>query len=580
MAQSVKQRILLQLEQPTVDLLRTLVVMTLLAGSQGEHVAYNSLICLAASLVVRMGLHQLDLYKRPPPCMFDEWVALEVKRRLFWLVYQIDSYQAMLTGRPMSIAEDSVYVSAPCSDYEWDVMHVTRHRVPPARSGDASGGGSAGAMRAASRQRSSRSSSDSGASLSNSLRVDRHEIVATGAFSYSFMALCELTAIIAKINSFLRDSRASRPSLLVSTSSLPVPAAHTRDVPFPAVDFMHPPLAADSTNGLVFPVLRTVRLASEYPAFVELNERLEDWRRSLLMPEDLRDDSTEAAHISYFGTADHRRFMMRVRYFCLHCYYVPITIFLHQSNRPSFFTEYELPLDVRLAKLFSSAASKSTSPDTPGNKSAAMSPAAMGPAVGDSTEEASAVESERALREMLSRAFASTWNEGILAYDIEPRSWKVCLQAAKGLSDHIKRNNDFPLDRFDQVIPFCIFMSVSVLIRQVRICSRMLQPPTAQSSSSGGIAVKSEEGQDQQKDQEQDCEQDHEQRRRKELADAGGYSAVLAERTRCVQCLKHQWKTLQSLGSLWDVAGMEMLLKSMQVDEVANTADMFSGMSL
>ncbi|KAJ2616327.1 hypothetical protein H4S08_000821 [Coemansia sp. RSA 1365] len=571
MAQSVKQRILLQLEQPTVDLLRTLIVVSQIAGTQGEYVTYNSLICLTASLVVRMGLHQLDLYKRPPPCMFDEWVALEVKRRLFWLVYQIDSYQAMLTGRPMSIAEDSVYVSAPCSDYEWDVMHVTRHRVPPPRSGDASGSGSAGAMRGASRQRSSRSSSDSGASLSNSLRVDRHEIVATGAFSYSFMALCELTAIIAKINTFLRDSRTSRPSLLVSTSSLAASAAHTRDVPFPAIDFMHPPFDADSTNGLVFPVLRTVRLTSEYPVFVELNERLEDWRRSLLMPEDLRDDSTEAAHISYFGTADHRRFMMRVRYFCLHCYYVPITIFLHQSNRPSFFTEYEQPLDVRLAKMFSSAKSKSTSPATPGNE-----PAAMGPAVGDSSEEASAIESERALREMLSRVFASTWNEGVLAYDIEPRSWKACVQAAKGLSDHIKRNSDFPLDRFDQVIPFCIFMSVSVLIRQVRICSRMLQPPAAQSSSAGGMAVKPEEEQGQQKD----YEQDYEQRRRKELADAGGYSAVLAEQTRCIQCLKHQWKTLQSLGTLWDVAEMESLLKSMHVDEVANTAEMFSGMSL
>ncbi|KAJ2805725.1 hypothetical protein H4R20_001976, partial [Coemansia guatemalensis] len=447
MAQSVKQRILLQLEQPTIDLVRTLVVMTLLAGSQGEYVSYNSLICLAASLVVRMGLHQMDLYKRPAPRSFDEWVSLEVKRRLFWLVYQIDSYQAMLTGRPMSIAEDSVYVSAPCSDYEWDVMHVTRHRVPPARSGDASASGSGGAMRDTSRQRSSRSSSGSGASLTHSLRVDRHEIVATGAFSYSFMALCELTAIIAQINTFLRDAKACRPSLLMSSSSppAPTPAAHTRDVPFPAVDFMHPSPATTDADGLVFPVLRTVRLASEYPTFVELDERLEDWRRSLLMPEDLRDDATEAAHISYFGTADHRRFMMRVRYFCLHCYYVPITIFLHQSNRPSFFTEYELPLSVRLAKMSSSAMYKSASPAAPGDEAAATSSA-----FGDSSEEASAIESERALREMLSSAFASTWNEGILAYDIESRSWNVCVRAAKGLSEHIKRNSDFPLDRFDQ----------------------------------------------------------------------------------------------------------------------------------
>ncbi|KAJ1651053.1 hypothetical protein GGF38_005680, partial [Coemansia sp. RSA 25] len=52
-------------------------------------------------------------------------------------------------------------------------------------------------------------------------------------------------------------------------------------------------------------------LLSEYPAFVELDERLEEWKRNLLMPEDLRDDATAAADITYFGNADHRRFMMR-----------------------------------------------------------------------------------------------------------------------------------------------------------------------------------------------------------------------------------------------------------------------------
>ncbi|KAJ2356391.1 hypothetical protein H4S01_006708, partial [Coemansia sp. RSA 2610] len=328
LARSVKARILGQLEQPTVDLLRTIVVVTLLAGSQGEYVSYNSLICLAASLVVRMGWHKLDLYRRPAPTSWDEWVALEVKRRLFWLVYQIDSYQAMLTGRPMSIAEDSVYVSAPCSDYEWDAMHISRRMVPSAQPE---------VQRPRSHQRSSRSSSGSTSSLVQSLRVNAHEIVATGAFSYSFMALCELTAVIAQINSFLCDAKASRPML---------GAPRGLGAPFPAVDFMGP--AAE--GALVHPVLRTARLPSEYPAFGELDERLEEWKRNLLAPEDLRDDSADPGDISYFGTADHRRFMMRVRYFCLHCYYVPITIVLHQANRPSFFTEYEQPLAMRLAR--------------------------------------------------------------------------------------------------------------------------------------------------------------------------------------------------------------------------------------
>ncbi|KAJ2309506.1 hypothetical protein H4S02_001903 [Coemansia sp. RSA 2611] len=167
------------------------------------------------------------------------------------------------------------------------------------------------------------------------------------------------------------------------------------------------------------------------------------------------------------------------------------------------------------------------------------------------SEDISAMESDRALREMLNAAFADTWNEGILAYDVEAGSWRVCVQAALGLSEHLQRNSDFPLERFDQVIPFCIFMSVSVLIRQVRICSRRLV-----AAANGDLIA------------------------RDALEAAGGYAAVADERSQCVRYIKHQWSILQNLGALWDVDGMKMLLKSMQVDEVANAADLFSGMSL
>ncbi|KAJ2830388.1 hypothetical protein GGI24_001921, partial [Coemansia furcata] len=511
LARAVKQRILEKLEQPDVDLVRVLVIMTLLAGSQGEMMAYNSLICLAASLVVRLGWHKMDLYRRLPPASWDEWVELEVRRRVFWLVYQTDSYQAMLTGRPMSIAEDSVFVSAPCSDYEWDVVTAV---IPPTQPPTQP------LMRTTppvtSRNRRSSRSSSASSSAVQSLRVDQTAIVATGAFSYSFMALCELTAIIARMNTFLCDAKSGR-----------LAAGDLRDGPFPAVDFLGP---APPTGSLVHPVMRTVALLSEYPAFVDLDERLEEWKRNLLLPEDLRDDATAAADITYFGNADHRRFMMRVRYFCLHCYYVPITLFLHQSNRPSFFSEYEHSLDERLAM-------RPTPPED---------------------EEAMA---DATLRQMLSMAFASTWNEGLLAYDVDDRSWRVCLLAAHGLSEHLERNADFPLERFDQVIPFCIFMSVSVLIRQVRMCSRLLEAAAASSTAQNGTRHAAAEA-------------------RRQLAAKGGYMSVTADRTRCIRHVRQQWETLKKLGSLWNIDGMEALLKSMHIDQVANAADMFSTMSL
>ncbi|KAI7827216.1 fungal-specific transcription factor domain-containing protein [Kickxella alabastrina] len=572
LARSVKQRILVQLEQPTADLVRVLVIMTLLSGSQGEYMSYNSLICLAASLVVRLGWHKLDLYKRQPPTSWDDWVNLEIKRRVFWLVYQTDSYQALLTGRPMSIAEDSVYVSAPCSDYEWDViMYPGTHMAPTKGTPDGRHQqihhqpqpqpqyGPAFKDKlpqiGKQRQRSSRSSSGSTHSLVQSLRVDQNVIVATGAFSFSFMALCELTAIIARINMFLCDAKTSRPSLLLpkplsahnnvafASRAMHGLATGAREGPFPAVDFMDP---ASGSGDLVCPVVRTVNLLSEYPTYVELDERMEEWKRNLLMPEDLRDDATEAADISYFGNADHRRFMMRVRYFCLHCYYVPIAICLHQSNRPSFFTEYEQPFEMRLRRQYGRFGDDGdyNSP-TPEAEPALPIP-----------EDKEAAESEIALREVLNMAFASTWNEGILAYDVEAGSWSICVRAAHGLSEHLERNSDFPLERFDQIIPFCIFMSVSILIRNVRICNRQLAAGEDNASDKSGENL------------------------RQQLANAGGPEAVGAERVLCVKHIRHQWETLQSLGSIWDVAGMQQLLRSMQIDEVANTADMFSGMAL
>ncbi|KAJ2364663.1 hypothetical protein IW150_006418, partial [Coemansia sp. RSA 2607] len=280
---------------------------------------------------------------------------------------------------------------------------------------------------------------------------------------------------------------------------------------------------------------RTASLLSEFQTFVDLDTRLETWKRNLLMPEDLRDDATEAKDISYFGTADHRRFMMRVRYFCLHCYYVPITIFLHQSNRPSFFTEYEQPLEVRLRQRRQKQ--KEQQPDH------------------EQADDSDVRESEIALREMLNMAFASSWNEGLLAYDIEDRSWGVCVRAAHGLSEHLERNVDFPLERFDQIIPFCIFMSVSVLIRQVRICNRLMAAGSGARTPAQAALFR-------------------------RLSNLGGVQTVATERAMCIKHIRHQWDTLQRLSSVWDVQGMQHLLKSMQVDEIANAADLLSGMSL
>ncbi|KAJ1940766.1 hypothetical protein EC988_006941, partial [Linderina pennispora] len=68
----VKERLLLGLDRPTVDYVRAVVIMASLAGGEGQFISYNSLTCLATSLITRLGWHMMDLNKRAEGMPWDE----------------------------------------------------------------------------------------------------------------------------------------------------------------------------------------------------------------------------------------------------------------------------------------------------------------------------------------------------------------------------------------------------------------------------------------------------------------------------------------------------------------------------
>ncbi|KAJ2735973.1 hypothetical protein IW152_001096, partial [Coemansia sp. BCRC 34962] len=103
--EDVQQKLLLGLENPSLDYVRTVVLLASLKGGECEFMSYNSLSCLASSLVTRLGWHTIDLVGSEAELSWEDWIEIELKRRTFWVAYEIDSYLGLLSDRPMTISE-------------------------------------------------------------------------------------------------------------------------------------------------------------------------------------------------------------------------------------------------------------------------------------------------------------------------------------------------------------------------------------------------------------------------------------------------------------------------------------------
>ncbi|KAJ2401282.1 hypothetical protein H4218_006369 [Coemansia sp. IMI 209128] len=325
--------------------------------------------------------------------------------------------------------------------------------------------------------------------------MPKSEVLRTGYVLHTFVEGCSLTALTSCVNTFLWDAKISfskRPLIATSISN---------------IRFLEAPAAA--------PMQRPVGLASlfEYPRFAELDQMLKDWRANLMRPDDMKHLWKPEHSFATFGSLEHRHFIMRIRYFCLYAYSVPLVHILHFANRPSFFGQ-------------------SNSGKDPNTRSSSVSSLAAS----DSIE-------NNAIREMLSSTFSDLLNDGILAYDIVDESWNICLEAVHDIIAFIDRNSDIPLDRCDQVMPFCLFTSMTVLIRQIRRCRKDIEA-------------------------------------RRESHKREGMHKAYADLSKNVAALRRLWTMLKGLDLIWRTDGMELLLRTMQIEEVANTADLVSDLTL
>ncbi|KAJ1817564.1 hypothetical protein LPJ75_001683 [Coemansia sp. RSA 2598] len=485
---SVRRRLLTGLDHPTIDYVRAVVLASALSGGESKFTSYNSLACLASSLVTRLGWHTLDLQLEAAAdsesMPWEQWVQLEIKRRTFWAVYQLDSYQSMMADRPLTIDPARIYIATPGSDHTWDDITVPQILHWPTRHNPA---------------------------------VARDTIVRTAALSYTFIELCNIMHIVCRMNDFLWSVKLSISARMRGSTRTPdIPFLRLPPQPRPQPDRSEP-----------------VRSLFDYAEYRSIHESLVAWRDRLVPAELIgKSTCTPLTDFTKFGSTENRRFTMRVRYFCLRCYHTAILLLLHFANRPSFF-------DPQQAVAATKSKESLRLRDASSSREHSVHSSASTPTPMSTPKSTPACEEDSVLRSLLSAVFSEMLNDGYLAYDIVEESWDICLDEIFSMVDHLDRNSDIPIDRCDASISFCLFTSITVLIRHVKKCRNKL---------------------------------------------AAGHGAATAELKRDLErstsALRRMWTMLKDLGFIWTVKGMEHLLRSMQVEEIANAADMFSNLSL
>ncbi|KAJ2515461.1 hypothetical protein H4217_005158 [Coemansia sp. RSA 1939] len=453
----IYKRLILYVDRPTVDYVRTVVLMASLNGGEGNFLMYNSLTYLAVSLVTRLGWNAIDLENpEKHASSWEEWVMTEIKRRIFWTTYQIDCYQSLLSDRPMSIGGQHIYVLSPGSDAVWDNVNIPRSNNWPVHFDPFEG---------------------------------KETILKEAKAMHPFVDLCNLTAIITQETRFISDFKVSIRSTCMANGLGPV------------AEFMQKP------DSFPINIRSTVKSLFEYSEFREVHHNLCRWRNELMRAEELKEYWKPSFSFTEFGCHDHRLHWIRVRYFCLYAYFMPLLHILHMTNRPSFF-----------------------SPDT-------ADPSAQ-PKYSGSMEHS-------VIRELMEGVFSGTLNDGFLAYDVVQESWDICVDSVYDYVTFLDKNTDIPYERYDQIIPFGLFTSITVLIRHTRVCRQKIEQINGSVGKSG-----------------------HDLRNLRE------------ELLKSIRALRRLWSLLLDLGAVWKVNGMEALLRIMEVEEMTNAADMLSELVL
>ncbi|KAJ1727987.1 hypothetical protein LPJ72_005672, partial [Coemansia sp. Benny D160-2] len=254
LASKILQNIFSRIHSGTLDYICAIVLMASYSGGEGDFLMYNSLAQLAVSLVVRFGWNTLDIDKRKRTISWDEWVTLEIKRRIFWFIYIMDSYQSILGSRAGTIGDNRLFISAPGSDETWDDITIPQSSNWP--------------------------------SDFNPYET-KGNIVEKASLSHAFQDLCNVATIAANVNEFLWNFGIS----LKTTS--------TSDDLTPNIKYLRRP------DKHVLRFKTPVTSAFEFDEFRRLHNAVKDWQDGIIRAEDLKMDIELENQFTEFGSKSH-----------------------------------------------------------------------------------------------------------------------------------------------------------------------------------------------------------------------------------------------------------------------------------
>ncbi|ORX71451.1 hypothetical protein DL89DRAFT_125644 [Linderina pennispora] len=97
---NVKARILFAIETPTIDVIHAVFFLYITEMRHERATSFSALMSVAIGTIIKLGWHEIDLYKTKKAKTWDEWVDAETKRRTFWCIIHGDFNRFVFPGPP------------------------------------------------------------------------------------------------------------------------------------------------------------------------------------------------------------------------------------------------------------------------------------------------------------------------------------------------------------------------------------------------------------------------------------------------------------------------------------------------
>jgi hypothetical protein len=125
----IKDPIIKNIDEPSLEFLKGCILLAFYNLTAGQVAAGSVLTSVCVHYAYDMGLNEIDedqiddegggTINENDPQDIDAWISREELRRLWWIIWDMDTFVATLSCLPYGIARGEMKVFLPVSDYHW-----------------------------------------------------------------------------------------------------------------------------------------------------------------------------------------------------------------------------------------------------------------------------------------------------------------------------------------------------------------------------------------------------------------------------------------------------------------------------